>query len=177
MPTDLFYRRSIFPHPIRLLALSSCSFYFFKLALERLTTEHSRKPQSLQFYLASTASSALWLSASASSMARCKSPCFLLNLLLSAPHFLQLTVILSRSGFKFALVPHHIISYAIVIILVLIIIVVSTFIHNRRRRRKAVFETPAAQNFQSAYVAPEYQNDIPLANTGVPPAYSRAMGP
>lgn len=89
----------------------------------------------------------------------------------------HLTIIHSRSGFKFALVPRHIISYAIVIIFISIILVVSSFIHNRRRRRKAVYGTPAAQNFQSAYVPAEYQNDIPLAYAGAPPAYSRAMGP
>lgn len=90
---------------------------------------------------------------------------------------LQLTVLRSCSGFKFALVPRHIISYAILVVIVSVAIIVSSYIHNRRRRRKAAYETPAAQNFQSAYVASEYQNDIPLAPAGAPPAYSRATGP
>ncbi|MCJ1464582.1 hypothetical protein MMC07_003195 [Pseudocyphellaria aurata] len=93
------------------------------------------------------------------------------------PLAIGLGVVNGALGFKFALVPRHIIGYAIVIIIVSIIAVVSSFIHNRSRRRQAVYETPAARNFQSAYVAPEYQNDIPLAHAGVPPAYSRAMEP
>lgn len=93
------------------------------------------------------------------------------------PVAIGLGIVNGALGFKFALVPRHIISYAIVIIFISIILVVSSFIHNRRRRRKAVYGTPAAQNFQSAYVPAEYQNDIPLAYAGAPPAYSRAMGP
>lgn len=87
-----------------------------------------------------------------------------------------LTSFPSSSGFRFASAPRHIIGYAIVIIIISLLVILASFIHHRRLRRKAAFETPAARNFHSAYVAPEFQNDIPLAHHGAPPAYSRAMG-
>lgn len=105
-------------------------------------------------------------------MARCKCPrhrsgTFPLDFTSSALLTFRLTH--SLSGFKFATTPRHIIGYAIIIIIVSGIVIAATIVHDRRRRRKAVFDTPAARNFQNAYVAPEYQNAIPLAHTSDPP--------
>ena len=72
-PTHLFCSRSIFLHPTRSLALSSCFSYYFKLVLERHTIHHSRATRSPQSYPVFTASLALSPYASVSSMARCKS--------------------------------------------------------------------------------------------------------
>lgn len=88
---------------------------------------------------------------------------------------------LSSRGFRFASTPRHIIGYIILIIIVAFLYCGAIFVHDRRRRRKAVYQTPAAQNFQAAYIPPEHQYDIPLAQGGgggggppPPPPYSNS---
>jgi protein-S-isoprenylcysteine O-methyltransferase Ste14 len=92
------------------------------------------------------------------------------------PILFPLGILNGGLGFWFASTPQHIIGYFVVILIVTFLYFGALFIHNRRRRRKAVYHTPAAQNFQSAYIAPQHQYDIPLAQGGSPPPYSRPAG-
>ncbi|KAL8678319.1 MAG: hypothetical protein Q9186_005309 [Xanthomendoza sp. 1 TL-2023] len=80
-------------------------------------------------------------------------------------------------GFNLASASHHNIGYATVVVIVVLVLFGLAFFMMRRRRRQEAFNTPAAQNFQSAYNAPSRGNDIPLQPSyGPPPAYQRPMG-
>ena len=66
------------------------------------------------------------------------------------------------------------IANALLIVFVAALIAGAFFLKSRRDRRKGVFGTPAAQNFQSAYVPAQNQFDIPLEQPGMPPAYQQS---
>ena len=77
------------------------------------------------------------------------------------------------SGFAFALAPRsRILGYGLIIAFVAALIALVFMLKLRRDRRRAPYQTAAAQNFQSAYVPPQHQNDIPLGSAEPAPPYS-----
>jgi len=64
----------------------------------------------------------------------------------------------------------------VIVILVGLLMTGAILLKNRRQRRKNVYSTPAAQNFQEGYESQQYGSDIPLRNTGDPPAYAPPPG-
>lgn len=90
------------------------------------------------------------------------------------PFVILLGIINSFLGFSFALERRYMIVVGLLIIVVLGLLAGAFFLKSRRERRRGVFATPAAQNFQGAYVPAQNQFDIPLEQQGTPPAYHQS---
>lgn len=80
------------------------------------------------------------------------------------------------SGFNFAGENRLIIPYFVIAILFAVMLSGALILKNRRQKRKGVYSTPAAHNFQEAYLGEQYGGSIPLHNTGAPPAYGPPGG-
>jgi len=93
---------------------------------------------------------------------------------LLGPFVILLGIINSFLGFSFVSDHRHMILDGALIIFVAVLIAGGFFFKSRRERRRGVFATPAAQNFQSAYVPAQNQYDIPLEQQGTPPAYHQS---
>jgi len=93
---------------------------------------------------------------------------------LLGPFIILLGIVNSFLGFSFASDHRHMIVDGLLIIFVAVLIAGSFFFKSRRERRQGVFATPAARNFQSAYVPAQTQSDIRLERLGTPPVYDQS---
>jgi hypothetical protein len=73
----------------------------------------------------------------------------------------------------------------VIVVIAALVIAAAIYWNSRRQRRRGAYQTPAAQNFRQAnlsqaYIAPEFQNDIPLEYGapphGPPPGYAGPQG-
>ena len=90
------------------------------------------------------------------------------------PFVILLGIVNSFLGFSFASDTRHMVVNGLLIVFVAAVIAGCFFLKSRRDRRRGAFTTPAAQNFQSAYVPAQNQFDIPLEQQSMPPAYQQS---